>query len=181
MGINRRPLDVFPFEVRGDRVKWPTLRGVRLEDACVRWLRNFVTTAGRSIIFLDGTYRTNLNFRGSSPVERAIFFEWLVRGRDLHWSLKGSGGSGSSGGIYILSWIGDFEGGSIIHFGYQWPQVQCWQEEESVAQETIRMGLHLQTFRIYKRIATKFYSLLEVDMDHEVSEFINQPMTIRGR
>lgn len=158
--INRRPLVNSPmFAMRGDSVKWPTLRKGWLTDASVEEIEQYVTGTGRSIIFLDGTYRTNLNQwcdppRG--PWERAVFFEFLVK----HPRVKG--------GIYILSWIGNYHNGSIIHFGLQYPQVRCWHEVGNGVEEFFEK----KTFQVYKTIAHILYKNTSGEMDDEVRSFI---------
>jgi len=119
--INRYPFTQGLFSVRDTDVKWPTLRGGWLNDDVVAKLRNLAVGMGKSIIFLDGTYQTNLNqHTDKSPIERAVFFEWAVKvptkQRKEH-----------TGWIFLLSWIGNFHNGSIFHCAYQYPQVQEWE------------------------------------------------------
>lgn len=159
--MNRLPLKgSVTFEGRGDRVKWPTIRKAWLNDAAVEELRQYVTRVGRSIIFLDGQYKTNLNKwcdppRG--PEERAVFFEFLMK----HPKVKG--------GIFLLCWIGDYHNGSIYHCGWQYPQVRCWHEYGAHAHEMFEAW----AFRVYAAVVRILYKHSDHPMDHEVEEFLN--------
>ena len=156
---NRLPLDSPIFGMRGEDVKWPTLRKAWLNDNAVNELRQFVTKVGRSIIFLDGTYRTNLNqWAKKDPIERAVFFEYLMK----HPKIKG--------GIFMLAWIGDFHNGCIYHCAWQYPQVRCWHEIGENAEEMFEKA----AFRVYRHIVTILYKHSEHPMDAEVEEFINE-------
>jgi len=155
--INRALLSDSLFEMRGNKVKWPTLRKAWLIDPAVADIRNYVVGRGRSIIFLDGMYETNLNqWAQKSPIERAVFFEFLVRHPRVN------------GGIYLLSWIGDFHNGCIIHFAWQYPQVRCWHALGENAEEFFER----KAFAVYKDIAEILYKHSIHPMDSEVEEFI---------
>jgi hypothetical protein len=143
--------------MRGNHVKWPTIRKAWLIDESVEEIRQYVQGRGRSIIFLDGVYKTNLNqWCGKDPEERAVFFEFLVKHPRV------------MGGIYVLSWIGNYHNGSIIHFGWQYPQVRCWRENTK-GTESFLEG---KVFTIYKEIVRILYRHSEHDMDDEVREFL---------
>jgi len=157
--INRQPLPDGLFAMRGNLVKWPTIRKAWLTDDSVHEVKRFVTNVGRSIIFLDGSYDTNLNQwtdRGST--ERAVFFEFLVRHPRIN------------GGIYLLSWIGNFHNGCIIHFGWQYPQIRCWH----AAGQNAEVFFENAAFGVYRKIVTILYNHSPNPMDTEVEEFINQ-------
>ena len=93
------------FASRGSKVKWPTLRGAYLTDDSVEELRKYAF----GVIFLDGEYRTRLNFDKKESTERAVFFE------HLH---KVTGDS-----IFLLIWVGNYHNGSIFHCAWQFPQM----------------------------------------------------------
>ena len=156
--MNRLPLNQSEvFKVRGERVKWPTIRGAYLTDESCVELRNHVTKRGRSIIFLDGEYLTNLNkFAGRPPEERAVFFEYLIK----HPRVKG--------GIFLLCWIGNFHNGSIYHCGWQFPQVKCWEDFGTGAEAMFER----KAFKVYKEVVEILYKHSPNEMDSEVQEFI---------
>lgn len=139
--LNRLPYPNPPWDIRGDDVKWPTLRGVWLDDSNIPRLHEAAITLGKSIIFLEGTYRTNLNqYTKRSPIERAVFFEWFFRSPSPH-----------RGGIFFLCWIGNFHNGCIFHCAPQWPQVQAWEDKLS------REWLDKRACRIYRRVTHTLY------------------------
>lgn len=155
VGMNRQPLDSPLFEHRGVKVKWPTLRKAYMTDENVAEIRKYATGKGRSIVFLDGEYQTTLNrYVGKDPTERAIFFEFMVRNKNV------------KGAIFVYVWIGNFHNGSIIHFGWQYPQMRCWEEHDPNAEEFFERGV----FDIYKTIAEILYG--DAPMDKEVAKFI---------
>jgi hypothetical protein len=155
--MNRLPLESSRvFADRGDRVKWPTIRKAWLTDDAVKGIENYVTGIGKSIIFLDGRYNTNLNFDIRGPNERAVFFEFLMK----HPRVKG--------GIFMLSWIGDYHNGCIYHCAWQYPQVKCWESFGTGAEEMFERAAH----KVYKRITQILYEHSEYEMDQEVKEFI---------
>lgn len=156
---NRIPLDEGLFEMRNDRVKWPTIRRAWLTNESVAALNRYAVTKARSIIFLDGTYATNLNdWVKKDPIERAVFFECLAK----HPRVKG--------GIFALAWIGNFHNGCIFHCAWQYPQVRCW--------HTLGVGVESfferKAFELYKDVVTILYEHSDEPMDDEVREFINQ-------
>lgn len=157
--INRALLPGGRFEMRGNNVKWPTIRKAWLTDHSVPPLQQYVTTIGKSIIFLDGKYETNLNqWADKDPIERAVFFEFLVKHPRIN------------GGIYLLSWIGNYHNGCIIHFGWQYPQVRCWHGAGTNAEDFFEAT----AFKVYKNIVTTLYQHSEYPMDEEVEKFIGQ-------
>lgn len=159
VSMNRQPLESSAlFAHRGTNVKWPTIRKAWLTDHTVAQIKNYVTGTGRSIIFLDGTYDTNLNrYVGKDSTERAVFFEFMVK----HPKVKGA--------IFVLCWIGNFHNGSIIHFAWQYPQVKCWEE---AGQGTAEEFFERSAFNIYRRIVNILYDDSEYSMDHEVAYFL---------
>lgn len=155
--MNRRPLDSPIFGMRGEEVKWPTIRKAWLHDDSVAEIKDFVIQRGKSIIFLDGTYRTNLNqWVKKDPHERAIFFEFLTK----HPKVKG--------GIYLLSWVGNYHNGCIIHFAWQYPQVRCWYEAGTGIEEFFEK----KAFSVYSKIVNILYDHSEHPMDEEVESFL---------
>lgn len=142
---NRMPLPNSPiFAMRGERVKWPTLRKAWLTDESVGRLRNIA----HGVIFLDGTYNTNLNYGKRPPEERAVFFEHLQKVDEDH--------------IFLLCWIGNFVNGSIFHCAWQFPQHLNWPLRP----------LEYAAYRTYRRIAQALYH--GSPMDAEVDEFLNR-------
>lgn len=157
------------FEMRGERVKWPTIRGAWLNDLAVADLERYVTGLGRSIIFLDGQYRTNLNqWSGKNPIERAVFFEYLHK----HPRVKG--------GIFSLHWIGDFHNGCIMHTAWQYPQNKCWERYGTGAEEWFER----MAWKVYNRCVEILYQHSDNPMDQEVEEFLrhgkerHKPLTL---
>lgn len=154
MSINREVMAGSQiFEMRGENVKWPTLRGAYLTDESVEELKKVAITVGKSIVFLDGMYKTNLNkWVKKDPIERAIFFEWNIRhGTQM---------------FFALCWIGNFHNGSIFHIGYQFPHITWWKEYTS------QEWLERQAFRVYERVAKLLYSFSSKAVDLEVSKFL---------
>lgn len=148
---NRTPLPNSPiFAIREDRVKWPTLRKAYLTDASVARLRQIA----HGVIFLDGTYNTNLNYDHKPPLERAVFFEHLQQVDNDH--------------IFLLCWIGNFYNGSIFHCAWQFPQHLNWPLRP----------LEFAAYRTYRRIAHALYDA-DTPMDPEVAEFLNQDTSIK--
>lgn len=155
--MNRVPLDNSIFTIRKEDVKWPTIRKGWLTDDNVTKLRSHMITVGRSIIFLDGMYNTNLNrWVGKSPEERAVFFEYMINPPQV------------SGAIFALCWIGNFHNGSIFHCAWQYPQIRCWHENSKGAETYFEH----QAFYIYQSCVKIIYG--EDTWDHEVFEFIEQ-------
>ena len=158
VSMNRQLLDSPLFEHRGTKVKWPTLRKAWLTDETVAKIREYATGKGRSIVFLDGEYETTLNrYKGLDPTERAVFFEFMCR----HPAKKGA--------IFTYVWIGNFHNGSIIHFGFQYPQMRCWDEHEEVDENAF---FERAVFTIYKQIAEILYDASEHETDREVAKLI---------
>lgn len=165
MTLNRQPYSMGIFEQRFDNVKWPTLRGIRLEDAAVSRLRQRAVTTGKSIIFLDGHYETNLNFDIRGPTERAVFYEWMIKGKTK-----------AHGNIFLLCWIGDFHNGSIFHCGYQYPQVNAWNHNGDHG----NTWMERKAYQVYKWTVTSLLGIgyndpLPEDLDAEVREFLTNP------
>lgn len=156
VSMNRRQLDSDIFGHRGTKVKWPTIRKAWITDKNIGELRKYATGKGRSIVFLDGEYQTTLNrYKGLDPTERAVFFEFMVRNKETR------------GAIFTYVWIGNFHNGSIIHFGFQYPQVRCW--NEAGISETF---FEKAVFDIYKTIVEILYKDSEYEIDKEVKRFI---------
>ena len=160
MTINRLPMpDSDVFAQRKKHVKWPTIRRAWLTDASVGNLERSAKGQGRSIIFLDGMYKTNLNMYAQDhskrdPIERAVFFEWMVKnGYDQ---------------FFLLCWIGNFHNGSIFHCAYQFPQMFEWQKKYGDD------FLEKRAFKVYKRIVEILYEHSDDPMDFEVKRFIEQ-------
>lgn len=145
--LNRVPLpESEVFAGRQSKVKWPTLRGSRLDDDSVEELRQLTLGTRRSIIFLDGMYNTNLNkFKNLPTEERAVFFEYRV-------DYKGSA-------IFMLVWIGNYWNGCVFQLGYQFPALQNWPVD----------FLEKEAFKLYKRVV----KILDV-YDIEVLDFIRE-------
>ena len=158
--MNRLPLLDSPiFSIRGERVKWPTIRKAWITDESASALRDHVTGIGRSIIFLDGMYRTNLNqWTNKDPIERAVFFEYLMK----HPKVKG--------GIFLLCWIGNYHNGCIYHCAWQYPQIKCW-ETFGVGAEKM---FERKAFQVYKQVTSIIYKHSEYPMDDEVTEFLQE-------
>lgn len=146
---NRFPLPDSPiFSVRGEDVKWPTLRGAYLDDEGVALLRR----KAFGVIFLDGMYNTRLNFGRTSSTERAVFFEHLHKVQDSH--------------IFLLVWIGNYHAGSIFHCAWQFPQMEHWNVRD----------LEWAAYRTYKEVAKVMYRGKKRDeVDAEVVEFLLTP------
>lgn len=139
------------FSIRGKKVKWPTLRKGYLTDESVARLKALALGEGHSILFLDGDYRTNLNkWVNGDPIERAVFFEWLVR--------KGTQQ------FFLLCWVGNFHNGSIFHCGFQFPHILTWQEHAGDE------WLERQAFQVYRKVVNEIYG--EESIDEEVIRFI---------
>lgn len=156
--MNRQGLSSSPFfAIRKNKVAWPTLRKAYMTEDNTETLRKFVMGKGRSIIFLDGQYETKLNrYVRKDPFERAVFFEFMLRKK------------GVKGAIQTLVWIGNFHNGTIIHFGPQFPQMQCWLE---AAGPKAMLFFEEACFNIYKEVANILYN--GDIIDKEVKEFVN--------
>lgn len=160
VSMNRRVLlGSRVFEPRGTKVKWPTIRKAWLTDESVAEIRSFVCGPGRSIIFLDGEYHTNLNrYVGKDSLERAVFFEYMIRhpSPDI------------SGGIFALCWIGNFHNGAIFHCGWQYPQIRGWERYVPRADDFFESC----ALRIYRSLVDILYKHSTHPMDSEVARFI---------
>ncbi len=164
ISMNRQPLDSPFFGHRGTKVKWPTLRKAWLTDSTIAKVKEYATGKGRSIVFLEGEYETTLNrYRGNDPVERAVFFEFMCRHPD------------KKGAIFVYVWIGNFDNGSIIHFGFQYPQMRCWDESDVDSEKFFENS----TFDIYAHIANILYTESEYEMDKEVAKFIDNGISAK--
>jgi hypothetical protein len=155
--MNRQKLEDSPFfDIRKNKVKWPTLRKAYLNDENVAELKEWATRKGRSIIFLDGDYETKLNrYVGKDSTERSIFFEFMCREK------------GVKGAIFAYCWIGNFHNGSIAHFSFQFPQMNCWDENHEDANGFFERA----SFRMYSHIADVLYG---GDItDKEVAQFVD--------
>jgi hypothetical protein len=156
---NRTPLDSEIFASRGTRVKWPTIRKAWITDESSEALKTYVMSKGHSIIFLDGTYRTNLNkWSSKDPIERAVFFEFMVK----HPRVRGA--------IFLLAWLGNFHNGSIFHCGWQYPQIRCWYELGVGAEKFFEK----KSFDLYTSVVNILYEHSSHKMDSEVESFISQ-------
>lgn len=159
VSMNRQPLTNSPFfAMRKNKVKWPTIRKLYMNDKNVEVLKQFVTSKGRSIVFLDGQYLTKLNrYAGKAPEERAVFWEFMVKEKDI------------KGGIFLLCWLGNFHNGSILHIAPQSPQVQCWYEALGYEKATELFEKH--SFRLYKKVV-EILAEGQPIQDEEVRDFI---------
>ncbi len=159
VSMNRQPLKSSSiFACRGVDVKWPTLRKVYLNDNNVAALKQHVTTKGRSIVFLDGEYITKLNrYVGKAPEERAVFFEYMVRDKNL------------KGAIFLLCWIGNFHNGCIFHAAPQYPQMNCW--IDTLGFDAATFFFEKKAFEMYK-VVTEILHEGNPIIDDEVGEFI---------
>lgn len=160
VSMNRQPLSNSSFfSIRKNKVKWPTLRKLYMNDSNVEVLKQYVTSKGRSIVFLDGQYITKLNrYVGKAPEERAVFWEFMVKEK------------GIKGGIFLICWLGNFHNGSILHIAPQAPQVQCWYEALGYEKATEIFEKH--SFKLYQKVA-EILSQGQPIEDKEVVEFIN--------
>jgi hypothetical protein len=159
VSMNRQPLTNSPFfKIRKNKVKWPTIRKAYMDDENVAALKEYVTSKGRSIVFLDGEYLTKLNrYVGKAPEERAVFFEFMCKDKNI------------KGGIFLLCWIGNFANGCIFHAAPQFPQVQCWYE--ALGYEEANKFFEKQAFKIYKEVVNILHKGKPI-IDEEVKEFI---------
>ena len=160
VSMNRQVLSKSPiFAMRKNLVKWPTIRKAYMDDANVAVLRDYVTSKGRSIVFLDGPYDTKLNrYVGKDCKERAVFFEYMVKDKDI------------KGAIFLLCWIGNFHNGCIFHAAPQYPQMNCW--VEALGYEKATQFFEKHAFLIYKKVVDILHNGGHI-IDEEVREFIN--------
>lgn len=164
VSMNRQPLSNSPFfAMRKNKVKWPTMRKAYMNDSNVEVLKKYVTSKGRSIVFLDGMYETKLNrYAKKPPTERAVFFEFMIRRK------------GVKGAIQVICWIGNFHNGTIIHFGPQFSQLQCW--IECLGYNEAMVFFEEACFKIYNDVTNILYG--DTSKDIEVQEFINNGLKI---
>lgn len=167
LSMNRKPLMASSFfGMRKDKVKWPTLRKAYLTDENVDNIKEYATRKGRSIIFLDGNYETKLNrYVRKDPVERAVFFEFMCREK------------GQKGAIFAYCWLGNFHNGTIAHFSFQFPQMNCWYDnfgggllDEEEKRNEANKFFERCSFRLYNEIANILYG--EEILDKEVKTFL---------
>lgn len=159
VSMNRQPLNNSPFfAIRKNKVKFPTIRKAYMNDTNVEILKNYVTSKGRSIVFLDGQYLTKLNrYAHKAPEERAVFWEFMVKEKEI------------KGGIFFLCWLGNFHNGAIFHAAPQWPQVQCWYE--ALGYEKANFLFEKHAFKIYKEVVNILHEGKDI-IDDDVKEFI---------
>jgi hypothetical protein len=165
VSMNRQPLPQSPFfSTRGVNVKWPTLRKVYMNDNNVKALKDHTTSKGRSIIFLDGEYITKLNrYVGKAPEERAVFFEYMVKDKEL------------KGAIFLLCWIGNFHNGCIFHAAPQYPQMNCW--IDTLGFEKATNFFERKAFDLYKIVSDILHEGNPI-IDDEVKEFIENGIKV---
>lgn len=158
VSMNRRKLSSPFFSIRNEKVKWPTIRHAYMTDENVAVLKNYVTTKGRSIIFLDGKYDTTLNrYKNLPSEERAVCWEFMCREK------------GVKGGIFMLCWLGNFHNGCIFHASPQFPQIQCWYEQ--MGYDKTNEFFERQAFKIYREVVKIVHNGNSI-IDEEVKEFI---------
>jgi len=127
-------------------------------------LREWATSKGRSIIFLDGPYETNLNrYKKLPPVERAVAWEFMLREK------------GVKGAIFLLCWLGNFHNGCIFHASPQFPQLQCWYE--SMGMQAANAFFERQAFRVYAEVVSIVHNGGPI-IDPEVREFVENGQRI---
>lgn len=165
VSMNRQPLAASSFFAdRGVNVKWPTFRKVYMNDQNVKALKDHVTTKGRSIVFLDGEYITKLNrYVGKAPEERAVFFEYMVKEKNL------------KGAIFLLCWIGNFHNGCIFHAAPQYPQMNCW--IETLGYEKATEFFERKSFELYKTVCDILHEGNPI-IDEEVREFVEKNVLV---
>jgi len=137
VSMNRQPLVASSiFADRGANVKWPTFRKVYMNDQNV--LARYV---------------------GKAPEERAVFFEYMVKEKDL------------KGAIFLLCWIGNFHNGCIFHAAPQYPQMNCW--IETLGYEKATEFFERKSFALYKIISDILHEGKPI-IDDEVREFVEK-------
>jgi hypothetical protein len=159
VSMNRQGIPSSPFfALRKNKVAWPTIRKAYMNDENVEVLKKYVTSKGRSIVFLDGEYITKLNrYVGKAPVERAVFFEFMCKDKDI------------KGGIFLLCWIGNFHNGCIFHAAPQFPQAQCWYD--ALGKEEADRFFERHAIRIYREVVNIVHQGQPIQ-DDEVREFV---------
>ena len=147
-------------------MKWPTLRKVYMNDFNVAALKAHVTSKGRSIIFLDGNYITKLNrYAHKDPNERAVFFEYMVKDKEL------------KGAIFLLCWIGNFHNGCIFHAAPQYPQMNCW--IDTLGFEKATEFFERKAFDLYKTVVEILHGDYDI-FDKEVADFIHNGIHVEN-
>lgn len=161
VSMNRQGIPSSPFfAVRKNKVAWPTIRKAYMNDENVAVLKKYVTSKGRSIVFLDGEYITKLNrYVGKAPEERAVFFEFMCKDK------------GIKGGVFLLCWIGNFHNGCIFHAAPQFPQAQCWYD--ALGKEEADRFFERHAVRVYREVVNIVHNG-EPIIDAEVKEFLQQ-------
>jgi hypothetical protein len=159
VSMNRQGIPSSPFfALRKNKVAWPTIRKAYMNDENVEVLKKYVTSKGRSIVFLDGEYITKLNrYVGKAPEERAVFFEFMCKDKDI------------KGGIFLLCWIGNFHNGCIFHAAPQFPQAQCWYD--ALGKEEADRFFERHAIRIYREVVNIVHQGQPIQ-DDEVREFV---------
>jgi hypothetical protein len=103
------------------------------------------------VIFLEGMYKTRLNYDRKPPDERAVFFE------HLH---KVDGDS-----LFLLCWIGNYHAGSIFHCAWQFPQHVAWPQQP----------LEYAAYRTYRQVVNILYAgIPRNQIDHEILTFLKE-------
>ena len=166
VSMNRQPLNSSPFfSIRNTQVKWPTIRKAYMTNANVEVLKNYVTSKGRSIVFLDGMYLTKLNrYAHKPPEERAVFWEFMCKDKEI------------KGGIFLLCWLGNFHNGCIFHAAPQFPQMQCWYE--ALGEKEANNFFEKHAFKIYKEVVSILHDNGPI-IDEEVKEFIDNGESLK--
>lgn len=161
VSMNRQGIPSSPFfAVRKNKVAWPTIRKIYMNDENVSVLKKYVTSKGRSIVFLDGEYITKLNrYVGKAPEERAVFFEFMCKDKDI------------KGGIFLLCWIGNFHNGCIFHAAPQFPQMQCW--VDALGEKEANRFFEKHAVKIYREVV-EILSQGQSIQDEEVREFLQR-------
>lgn len=161
VSMNRQGVSSSPFfAMRKNKVAWPTCRKIYMNDDNVSVLKKYVTSKGRSIVFLDGEYITKLNrYVGKAPEERAVFFEFMCKDKDI------------KGGIFLLCWIGNFHNGCIFHAAPQFPQAQCWCD--ALGKEEADRFFERHAVKIYREVVNILSEGRPVE-DEEVREFLQR-------
>lgn len=159
VSMNRQGIPSSPFFAkRKNKVAWPTIRKAYMNDENVKELKKYVTSKGRSIVFLDGEYITKLNrYVGKPPEERAVFFEFMCKDKNI------------KGGIFLLCWIGNFHNGCIFHAAPQFPQSQCWYD--ALGKEEADLFFEKHAIKIYKEVVRIVHEGLPI-IDKEVKDFL---------
>jgi len=128
---------------------WPTLRGARLDDEAFKRLRRLA-----DLVYLEGTYNTNLNKYVAEPsLERAFFAETRKSMQTLQ---------GKPYILYILWWIGNYHAGSIVHIAFQYPHCLGFSKESML----------LAACTHYRRVVAAAYG--DRELHDDVAEFVEK-------